>query len=546
MVHLAGFTRFDNNANAGAQSLADQVVVYGGSGKQSGDRHSILADQPVRQDDDVEAFLDGALGPFAERVERRLHAFGATVGGEGRVQRLGLEVIVGDVANGADLFQVLVAQDRLAHFKAAQLALIVQVEDVRTRADEGDEAHHQLFADRVDRRVRHLGEVLLEIAVKQLWLVGEDRDGRVGTHGPNGFLAGGSHGGHQGLHVFLGVAESLLALEKRHIRLGRSAAHIRQFLDIDLGLVQPLLIGLKGGKLFLDLFVGDDAAFLEVDQQHLARLQTPFLHDAVFRVGKNAHLGGEDYVIVVGDEVAGRAQAVTVQRSADLATIGEGHGGGAVPRLHQGCVVLVKSAALGIHQLMAVPGFRDHHHHGVGKRIATEHQKFERVIKAGRVRLALDGERPDLLEVIPEDLGFHRALARGHPVDVAAHRVDLAIVADHAEGLGQGPGGEGVRREALMHERQRGHHPLVLEVEIVLADLIGEQHALVVEDAGRQRGDVGVSRSRDVFLIKAVPDFLADHEKLALEGVLIGAVVAPGHEELLVDRLRRQHRVAEI
>jgi hypothetical protein len=36
-----------------------------------------------------------------------------------------------------------------------------------------------------------------------------------------------------------------------------------------------------------------------------------------------------------GDEVAGGPQAVAVQRGADLAAIGEGNGGRAVPRLHQ-------------------------------------------------------------------------------------------------------------------------------------------------------------------------------------------------------------------
>jgi hypothetical protein len=40
------------------------------------------------------------------------------------------------------------------------------------RPDEGHERHNQLLADRVDRRVRHLREVLLEIGVQQLRPVG--------------------------------------------------------------------------------------------------------------------------------------------------------------------------------------------------------------------------------------------------------------------------------------------------------------------------------------------------------------------------------------
>jgi hypothetical protein len=43
--------------------------------------------------------------------------FGAALHRKGDVERLGVEGVVGDVADGADLFQVLVGEDRLAHFQ---------------------------------------------------------------------------------------------------------------------------------------------------------------------------------------------------------------------------------------------------------------------------------------------------------------------------------------------------------------------------------------------------------------------------------------------
>ncbi len=36
-----------------------------------------------------------------------------------------------------------------------------------------------------------------------------------------------------------------------------------------------------------------------------------------------------------------------------------------------------------------------------------------------------------------------------------------------------------------MHQRQRRHHALILQVEVILADLMGQQHALVVDGARR-------------------------------------------------------------
>jgi hypothetical protein len=63
------------------------------------------------------------------------------------------------------------------------------------------------------------------------------------------------------------------------------------------------------------------------------------------------------------------------------------------------------------------------------ERVAAAHQEFEGVVEAGGVRLALVGDRPDFRDVVAEQLGIHRGLPGRHPVDVAAQRVDLAVMA---------------------------------------------------------------------------------------------------------------------
>jgi hypothetical protein len=83
-----------------------------------------------------------------------------------------------------------------------------------------------------------------------------------------------------------------------------------------------------------ELLVVDHAALLQVDQEHLARLQAPFLDDLVLGNRQHAGFGGHDDQVVVGDAVARRTQAVAVQRGADLAPVGEHDGGRAVPGLH--------------------------------------------------------------------------------------------------------------------------------------------------------------------------------------------------------------------
>jgi len=157
--------------------------------------------------------------------------------------------------------------------------------------------------------------------------------------------------------------------------------HIRQVVDEVARLLNPAPVGLGRGELMLDLVVADDAALLQVDQQHLARLQAPLLDDALLRDRQHAGFRGHDDQVVVGHQITRRPQSVAIERGADLAAIGEGHRGGAVPRLHQRHVKFIEGAALFVHQRIAGPGFGDQHHHGVGQAVAAHHQEFQRVVE---------------------------------------------------------------------------------------------------------------------------------------------------------------------
>ncbi len=289
----------------------------------------------VRQDDDVDAVAHRLFGLVAQVVDGVRQALGAEVGRPGGVEHQRLEMGIADLGDRADLLQVLVGEDRLARLEALDRRHALEVEQVRPRPDDRHQAHDELLADRVDRRVRHLGEVLLEVGEQQLRLVGQRRDRRVVAHRADRLFAGGSHRRHQDLEVFLGVAEGLLAIEQGQVRQRRAGLRRRQLLEHDQGVLQPLLVGMAAREVRLDLLVGNEAAFDEIDQQHLAGLQAPLGDDVLFRDRQHAHLGRHHDAVVAGDEVARRAQPVAVERRADLAPVGEGDRRRAVPRLHQ-------------------------------------------------------------------------------------------------------------------------------------------------------------------------------------------------------------------
>ena len=542
VMDLAGLAGLDDQADLGAQSLADQVVVHGRHGQQRRHRNAVGADLAVGQDQDVVALADAGLGIAAQGLDGLFHAFGARGGRPGDVERDRTEARTRHLFNAADLFQVLVGQDGLLDFKPLALGAVMHGQQVGARADQADQAHDRFLADRIDRRIGHLGEALLEVVEEVLGLVGQHRDRGVGAHGTDGLLAGHGDGLQQELEIFLGVAEDLLAVQQ-----GVSVEALGFHLDLEvlqnqLGFIEPLLIGLLGGKLSLDLRVVDKSPLLQIDQKHLAGLQAPLLDDLVLGDRQHAHFRGQQQLVVLGDQVAGGAQAVAVERGADHAAVGEAHGGRAVPRLHQRGVVFVEGAAPIVHQRVAGPRLGHQHHHGMRQRIAAQHQKLERVVEAGGVALPLGDQREQLGQIVAQHRAAHGLATRVHPVDVTAQRVDLAVVADHAERMGQTPAWEGVGGEALVNQRQRRHHLRVGQVLVVHAHLIGQQHALVDQGARRQRGDVEV-------LVRAgrhaVLGLLADDEQLALERVLVGAVGTATDEDHADLGFGGLHRLAQ-
>ena len=129
------------------------------------------------------------------------------------------------MSRSLDLFEVAVGQDRLRHFEPVMRAGLV-AQQVRPRPDHRDQRHHQFFADRVDRRVGDLGEILLEVIVEQLRLVRERGDRRVGAHRADRIVGVARHRLQEELDVLLGVAEGLLQIEVRARVVGPSRAAI--------------------------------------------------------------------------------------------------------------------------------------------------------------------------------------------------------------------------------------------------------------------------------------------------------------------------------
>ena len=173
----------------------------------------------------------------------------------------------------------------------------------------------------------------------------------------------------------------------------------------------------------------------------------------------------------------------------------------------------------------ALPGLGHHHHHRVRERPAREHEQLQHRVERRRVRSAGRDHRPHLGELA------QHVLTRAHPVDVAAQRVDLAVVGDEAERVRQRPARERVGREARVDDRQRAGEALVAQVGVEARQLGGAQHPLEHHRARRE------ARERDRVAqpaLGAAPDAV----QAPLERVLVG--LGRPDQQLADDRHGRQ------
>ena len=305
--------------------------------------------------------------------------------------------------------------------------------------------------------------------------------------------------------------------------------------------LHPLAVGFGSRQGVLELLVVDDAAFFEVDEEHLARLQTPLLDDLFFRDLQAAALGTHDHQIVVGHDVACRTQAVAVECRADLAPIGERNRCRAVPGLHHRRVVFVERAPARVHEGMAFPCLGNHHHHRMRNRVSGTQQKFKRTVKRGRVGLAFIDERPELVEVTSEHGRRYRALAGAQPVHVATQRVDLTVMGDQTERVRELPGRKSIGGKPLVHQRQRGHAARILQILVIATDLAREQHALVHDGARRHRRHVVLHAMCELEPADRVARGRANNVEFSLQRIGHRDASAAADEHLADGRLRFLH-----
>ncbi len=207
VMYFARFAGFDDQRHLRSRPFADQMIVHGGERQQARDRRVFVVHAAVGKNQQTVAVADGERGAPAQAVQRAFQLARSARGRKHRLQRGGQKVAP---THAAQLFQVEIRQNRMRQLqRVAVLRRLFQ--NIALRADVAGQRHHQLLADRVDRRIRHLREQLLEVVKQRLRFIRQASQRRIRAHGAHRLLAVHRHGCDQQAQVFLGVSERPLA-----------------------------------------------------------------------------------------------------------------------------------------------------------------------------------------------------------------------------------------------------------------------------------------------------------------------------------------------
>ena len=202
VVRRHGIAALHHDIGKGAHAGTDQVVVHAAHGEQR--RHGHLAcSGTVAQHHDVHAIANRSLDVFGKLLERSLQRALTRVAAVHGTEPAGLKA---NTVNCADAVELLLAQQRALQANQLagragvleQVAVVAQVERGRS---------HHMLAQGVNRRVRDLGEQLIEVVKERARLLGQAGQRRIDAHRGERGLALLGHGTHDLVNIIPVIAE---------------------------------------------------------------------------------------------------------------------------------------------------------------------------------------------------------------------------------------------------------------------------------------------------------------------------------------------------
>ena len=344
--------------------------------------------------------------------------------------------------------------------------------------DVGREAHHQLFTDWIDRRVRHLSKQLLEVIEQRLRLVRKHGKRGIVTHGANRLCPVLGHRLQDDGKVFCRVAKTLLLHQNVVGNFGR-VDFTKEPANAHLVFGNPAAVRLGAGHLRLHLRILQNTVVFQIQINDFAGFEAALFFHLVITQIQHARLGGHHEKAVFTQSVTRRTEAVAVENRTRIHAIAERHGGRTVPRFHKHRFVFEEPTHIATQVMLLAPSLRHEHHHRMRKATTRSDEKLKHVVQASRVTLPRRNQRQELLQVIADNFAFQLRLASAQAVQVTAQGIDFAVMSEVAERVRQRPRGERIRGVALVNKGNRALEIEIVQVLVETLNLAGQKQALI-------------------------------------------------------------------
>ena len=132
------------------------MLVYRADCQQRRDCHTFGVHAAIGDDEQVVAEPQCVFRMCTERCHGRFNALGSPCGRIGNVEFFTAKIIAGKHVDMANFFHIVGGQYWLRDFQPLARIGVVDIEQIRARADRDCRGHHQFFTDRIDRRIGHL------------------------------------------------------------------------------------------------------------------------------------------------------------------------------------------------------------------------------------------------------------------------------------------------------------------------------------------------------------------------------------------------------
>ena len=366
---------------------------------------------------------------------------------------------------------------------------------------------------------------MLKVVKEQAGPVGEHGEGGVVAHRADGFLSLSRHRQEDGGDVLAGVTKALLqGGESAGHGVGRGLAE--EPVHDDAVFLHPAAIGAAAGDVSFDFGVAHHAMRGEVEPNHLAGTEAAAPHNVLRRQVEHAGLGGQHEGAVLAQGITGGTQPIAVEHGAGAQAIGEDDGGGTVPRFHEGRFVFQETADVVAHVVRGTPSLRQEHQHGVRQVAPRADEQFQHVVQTGGVRLSGRDKRQDLGQIVAKEGAGEAGFTGTERGKIAPQGVDLAVVGQEPEGLGEVPRREGVGAVTLVRHGQGGGEVGCAQVLVEGIELMGQKQTLV-DNAARGEGAEVKALAQRLF------DTAADDEEPTLQ--IVPATLRRRRNEELAD-----------